>query len=190
MQKLYDLSLLSHPLWHLSAPLRPSPFARFTLPQQFSNTKRHLHLSVRFSLLQWCESCSVVSNSLRPHGLHSPWNSPGQTAGVRSLSLLQWIFLTQELNRGLLHCRKILYQPSYHSYSHVCTKEGLHWWLSDEVSSCNAEDAGDVGSIWRDPLEKGMATHSSILTWRTPMDRGAWRAAVHGVAKNQTQLSN
>ena len=34
-----------------------------------------------------------------------------------------------------------------------------------------------------DPLEKGMATHSSILTWRIPMDRGAWWATVHGVAK-------
>ena len=34
-----------------------------------------------------------------------------------------------------------------------------------------------------DPLEKGMATHSSILAWRIPMDRGAWRAAIHGVTK-------
>ena len=37
-----------------------------------------------------------------------------------------------------------------------------------------------------DPLEEGTATHSSILAWRILMDRGAWRAAVHGVAKNQT----
>ena len=34
---------------------------------------------------------------------------------------------------------------------------------------------------WEDPLEEGMATHSSILAWRIPMDRGAWRATVgHG----------
>ena len=33
-----------------------------------------------------------------------------------------------------------------------------------------------------------MATHSSILAWRSPQDRGAWKATVHGVAKNQTQL--
>ena len=39
---------------------------------------------------------------------------------------------------------------------------------------------------WEDPLEKGMATHSSILAWRIPMDRGAWRATVHRVAKSQT----
>ena len=36
------------------------------------------------------------------------------------------------------------------------------------------------------PLEDGMATHSSILAWRIPMDRGAWQATVHGVSKSQT----
>ena len=41
---------------------------------------------------------------------------------------------------------------------------------------------------WEDPLEKGMATYSSILAWRIPMDRGAWWATVHRVAKSQTRL--
>ena len=41
---------------------------------------------------------------------------------------------------------------------------------------------------WEAPLEKGKATHSSILTWRIPTDRGAWWAAVHGVTKSQTGL--
>ena len=45
-----------------------------------------------------------------------------------------------------------------------------------------------VQSLGReDPLEEGMATHSSILAWRIPMDREAWRATVHGVAKSLTQ---
>ena len=39
-----------------------------------------------------------------------------------------------------------------------------------------------------DPLEKGMATHSCILAWRIPMDRGAWRATVCRAAKSQTRL--
>ena len=43
---------------------------------------------------------------------------------------------------------------------------------------------------WEDPLEVGMTTHFSILAWRIPMDRGAWWATVHGVAKSWTQLSN
>ena len=61
----------------------------------------------------WSESCSVVSNSLRPHGLYSPWKSPGQNTGVRSHPLLQGIFPTQESNPGLPHCRWILYQLSH-----------------------------------------------------------------------------
>ena len=36
---------------------------------------------------------------------------------------------------------------------------------------------------WEDPLEEGMATHSSILAWRIPMDRGAWRATAHGLTE-------
>jgi len=44
-----------------------------------------------------------------------------------------------------------------------------------------------VQSLGReDPLEKGMATHSSILAWRIPMDRGAWWATVHEATKSQT----
>ena len=62
-----------------------------------------------------CESHSVVSNSLQLHELYiySPWNSPGQNMGMGSIFLLQWVFPTQGLNRGLLHCRQVLYQLSH-----------------------------------------------------------------------------
>ena len=56
------------------------------------------------------------------------------------------------------------------------------------VSKESAYNAGSLG--WEDPLEEGMATHSSVLAWRIPMDRGAWLAAVHGLAKSWTQQSN
>ena len=46
------------------------------------------------------ESHSVISDSLQPLGLYTPWNSQGQNAGVGSLSLLQGIFPTQGLNSG------------------------------------------------------------------------------------------
>ena len=58
------------------------------------------------------ESRSAASNSLPPHGLYRPWNSPGQNTGVGSFSLLQGIFPTQRLNPGLRHCRQILYRLS------------------------------------------------------------------------------
>ena len=43
---------------------------------------------------------------------------------------------------------------------------------------------------WEDPLEEGTETHSSVLVWKAPMDREAWPATVHVVAKSQTRLSN
>ena len=43
--------------------------------------------------------------------------------------------------------------------------------------------------VWEDPLDEGMATHSSILDWRIPMNRGAWQSTVHGVTKSQTSTS-
>ena len=43
---------------------------------------------------------------------------------------------------------------------------------------------------WEDPLEEGMATHSSILAWRIPMDREAWRATAHGVTKSRWDWSD
>ena len=52
------------------------------------------------------------------------------------------------------------------------------------VQETQETQAGFLGQ--EDPLEDGMATHSSILAWRIPMDRGAWLAAVHGVTKSQT----
>ena len=49
-------------------------------------------------------------------------------------------------------------------------------------------------SVWsmgqEDPLEEALATHSSILAWRIPVDRGAWRAPIHRIAKSQTRLSD
>ena len=48
----------------------------------------------------------------------------------------------------------------------------------------------DLSLGWEDPLEEGMATHSSILAWRIPMDGGAWWTTLHGVTQSWTQLSD
>ena len=78
-----------------------------------SNSSERLKCPLVCHGLELVESCSVMSDYLQPHGLYSPWNSPGQNTGVGSLSLLQQIFPTQELNRDLLCCRQILYHLSY-----------------------------------------------------------------------------
>ena len=71
-----------------------------------------LSLAPPGSEVKWSQSRSVVSDCLRPQGLYSPWSSPGQNTGVRSLFLLQGIFPTQGSNQDLPHCRQVLYQLS------------------------------------------------------------------------------
>ena len=79
------------------------------------NNNEFIHSTLQLNWVsEWVSgSRSVVSDSLRPHGLYSPWNSPGQNTGVGSLSLLQGIFPTQGWNPGIPHCRRILYQLSH-----------------------------------------------------------------------------
>ena len=91
---------------------------RFLMKVKEESEKAGLKLSIQkmtsgIRSHQVSESCSIVSNSLLPNGLYNPWNSLGQNIGVDSLSLLQGIFPTQELNWGLLNCGPILYQLSY-----------------------------------------------------------------------------
>ena len=58
-------------------------------------------------------------------------------------------------------------------------------------SASNAIDLYSIQSLgWEDPLEEGIETHSSILVWRIPMDRAAWWATLHGVAKSPLQLNS
>ena len=76
------------------------------------------------------ENCSVMSDSLQPHRLNSPQNSPDQSSGVDSISLLQGIFPTQESNQGLLHYRQILYQLSYQGSPRYAL-----WFLPNQLSN-------------------------------------------------------
>ena len=79
------------------------------------------------------ESRSVVSGSLRPHRLCSPWNSLGQNTGVDSLSLFQGSFPTQGSKPGRPHCRRILYQ-----LSHKGSPRRLEW-LAYAFSSVSSQ---------------------------------------------------
>ena len=67
-----------------------------------------------------------MSNSLGPHGLHRPWNSPDQNTGLGCCSLLQGIFPTQGSNPGLPHCRQILYQLSHKGSPFTCYHNVTH----------------------------------------------------------------
>ena len=61
-------------------------------------------------------------------------------------------------------------------------------WIAQLVKNPRAMQETPVRFLGReDPLEESMATDSSILAWRIPLDKGAWLATVHGVTKSQTE---
>ena len=138
-----------------------------------------------------------MSDSLWPHGLYSPWNSPGKSTVVGSLSILQRIFPNQGLNPGLPHCRQILYQLSPKESPRIL--EWVAYPFSSRSSqprdqtrvSCIAgrffniwltREAGDGGSIpglGRSPGEgNDYPLRYSCLENYT--DRGAWWAQSTG----------
>ena len=82
-----------------------------------------------YNHLSESESHAVVSDSLRPRRLYSPWNSSGQNTGVGSLPFLQGIFPIQGSNPDLLHCRWILCQLSHKG------SPGILEWVAHPFSS-------------------------------------------------------
>ena len=81
-------------------------------------------------------------NSLQPHGLYTPWNSPGQNIGVGSLSVLQGIFPTQGSNPDLPHCRQILYQLSHKGSPRILE------WVAYPFSSGSSRPRNWIGVSW------------------------------------------
>ena len=69
--------------------------------------------------------------------------------------------------------------------NHIMLLVGFPGDSDDKDSACNTGDLSQSLS-WDDLLEMEIATHPSILAWRTPMDRGVWWVAAHGITKSQT----
>ena len=99
--------------------------------------------------------------------------------------LIGWspsIMDTSECKLPFIHCHR---GQCYLLY--IATHKWFPGGSDDKESACNERDP-DQSLDWKDPLEKEMATHCSILAWRIPMDREAWWATVHRVAKSQMSL--
>ena len=113
-----------------------------------------------------------MSDSLQPHGLYSPWDSPGQNTGVGSLSLLQGTFPTQGLNPGLPHFRQILYQ-----LSHKGSPRTLEW-VAYPFSSRSCQPRNRTGSpAWQEdslPTELSGNPRSPVGVSISSRSHGRW----------------
>ena len=124
-----------------------------------------------------------MSDSLWPHGLYCPWNSPGQNTGVGSYSIFQGNFSTQGLNPGLLHCRQILYQLSHQGSPRI-----LEWVSLSLLKRIFLTQESNKGLLHcRQILHqlgyKGNGKPLQYSCLENPMGRGAWWATVHGIAR-------
>ena len=81
---------------------------------------------------------------------------------------------------------KLLPSISRSSYKNPKEIRGFPDGSLGNESTCNVGDLSSIPGLGRSPEGEGMATHSNILAWRISMDRGAWWATVHGVAKSGT----
>ena len=98
-------------------------------------------------------------------------------------------FPDQRSNPGALHWECRVLAPGRTEKSPICrlfddSHSELPWWLRRSRIRLQWWVDRVRYRGWEDPLEEGMATHSSILAWKIPTDRGAWRATVHGVTKS------
>ena len=137
------------------------------------------------------ESCSVVSDSLRPHGLKSPWNVLGQNTTVGSFSLLQGIFPTQGSNPGLTHCRWILYQLSHKEnlryQGNTRETKGAFQAKMDSVKNRNCMGLTEAEILRRggqntqkNCTKKIFTTQITMMVWSLTQSQTSWNAKSPG----------
>ena len=72
-------------------------------------------------------------------------------------------------------------------FSSICLRASLVAQMVKNLAAMQEPQERKILSLgWKDPLEKGMATHSNILAWRIPMDREVWQATIHRITKSRT----
>ena len=133
---------------------------------------------------------STSKNSVLQPVPYKPWLA----SGLRGIKCTYQLYRWPRTGRRVctLHCRLTCRRV------YTCFKRGMKLLKNSRKSSAaQGQDWDDLTwhpCSWERPkstlqLEEGMATHSRILAWRFPMDRGAWWATLHGVAESWTRLS-
>ena len=119
-------------------------------------------------------SHKLVNNTLQTDSLPSEPPGMPKNTGVDSLSLLQGTFLTQELNRGLLHCRQILYQLSYQGSPSIMRDGSKVEWVERSVPGMTQKCTWCLDSIamnwtecwWGHPGGEGTGQYSKSPTFK------------------------
>ena len=128
------------------------------------------------------ESYSVMSDSLWPHGLYSPWNSPGQNTGVDSLSHLQAIFPAQESNPGLQNCRGILFQLNHQGSPRILE------WVAYPFSSGSSRPRNQTGvSCIAGEFFTNRGTREAQCIWKPQTNRIFLHQAVNPGTQNSKE---
>ena len=169
--------------WSLSRDSQTAPFLAKILNRLKNKTKFSF---VRMSqigtslVVQWLRLCAP--NAWGPDLI------PGQ--GTRS-HLPQLRVHSHAATKDLTRCSEDLVQQISNTYMNNVSDTSRASLVPQMVKEPPAKRETWVLSLgWEDLLEEDMATHSSIPAWRSPMDRGSWRATVHGIAKSWTWLSD
>ena len=171
-----------------------------TFGNQFNKTdkmkqiywKKHWY-SREFSLLRYELPSGAQIQSLLPHSKPNPH----QTRTFKKImSSSHRFLLSKEVGKKYINDNAyfiwILNIDKTTNINVGIQQVGHPRWLSGKESACHSGDAGDlVQSLSReDPLEERMATHSSILVWRSPWTENPDGHRLHGVTKSQTLLSD
>ena len=101
--------------------------------------------------------------------------------------------------QGIRFQRILHVLPHVHCFTALWGSYYYHPWFTDESASLVAQTVKRLPAVretwvwslsWEDPLEKAMATHSSILAWKIPCTEEPGRLQSHGIANSQTRLSD
>ena len=160
--------MLSQFCHHFSSVLGgPSPWRTPSFAVSPTHHKATKHTPASHTAEQLCEWKALsLSNSLWPHGLYSPWDSPGQNTGVGSCSLFQGIFQTQRWNPGLPHCRRIPHQLSYQGSPITPKKFNYTEQLHQRSSHAVKKVLGPTTDFPTWGSGKGTETPQGIWLWR------------------------
>ena len=121
---------------------------------------------------------TICNNMDGPRYCHTEWSKSEKEISFDITylwNLKKWYRWAYLQNRNSHRCRKQTYGYQGASLTNQLVKN------PPEMRETWIRSLG-----WEDPLEEGRATHSSILAWRIPMDRGVWWATVHWVPESDT----